>query len=84
MLLRDILLQAGKAIAAQALRAGLIVLAMSIGVASVNILTALGDSARTYVVNEFESLGTHLLIVLPGRSETTGGHPRCSARRRGI
>lgn len=75
MRLRDTLLQAGKAIAAQALRAGLIVLAMSIGVASVNILTALGDSARTYVVNEFESLGTHLLIVLPGRSETTGGHP---------
>lgn len=75
MLLQDTLRQAGKAIAAQALRASLIVLAMSIGVASVDILTALGDSARAYVVNEFESLGTHLLIVLPGRSETTGGHP---------
>lgn len=50
-------------------------LAMSIGVAAVNVLTALGDSARNYVVNEFESLGTHLVIVLPGRTETTGGHP---------
>ena len=75
MLIQDILLQAGKAIKTQPLRAALIVLAMSIGVASVNILVALGDSARNYVINEFEALGTHLVIVLPGRSETTGGHP---------
>ncbi|MGY6277464.1 ABC transporter permease [Methylomonas sp. MgM2] len=75
MLIRDILLQATKAIKMQPLRAALIVLAMSIGVASVNVLIALGESARRYVVNEFESLGTHLVIVLPGRSETTGGHP---------
>ncbi len=71
----DILIQATKAIQTQPLRAALIVLAMSIGVASVNVLTALGDSARSYVVREFESLGTHLVIVLPGRTETTGGHP---------
>lgn len=71
----DILIQATKAIQTQPLRATLIVLAMSIGVASVNVLTALGDSARSYVVHEFESLGTHLVIVLPGRTETTGGHP---------
>ncbi len=75
MLIRDTLIQAGKAVKTQPLRATLIVLAMSIGVASVNVLTALGDSARSYVVHEFESLGTHLLIVLPGRTETTGGNP---------
>lgn len=75
MLIRDTLIQAVKAVKTQPLRAALIVLAMSIGVASVNVLTALGDSARNYVVHEFESLGTHLLIVLPGRTETTGGHP---------
>lgn len=75
MLIQDTLLQAGKAIKMQPLRASLIVLAMGIGMASVNILTALGDSARRYVVNEFEALGTHLVIVLPGRNETTGGHP---------
>ncbi|AEF98759.1 ABC transporter permease [Methylomonas methanica] len=75
MLPQDILFQAYKAINTQRIRASLIVLAMSIGVASVNVLIALGDSARSYVVNEFESLGTHLIIVLPGRSETTGGHP---------
>lgn len=75
MQIRDVLIQASKAIKTQPLRAALIVLAMSIGVASVNVLTALGDSARNYVVNEFESLGTHLIIILPGRTETTGGHP---------
>ena len=50
-------------------------LAMAIGVASVMTLTALGEGARRYVTGEFASLGTHLVIVLPGRSETTGGQP---------
>ncbi len=50
-------------------------LAMAIGVGSVMVLTALGEGARRYVTNEFSQLGTNLLIVLPGRSETTGGAP---------
>ena len=75
MLIHDLFFQSFKAVKTQPFRAGLIVLAMSIGVASINMLTALGDSARNYVINEFESLGTHLIIVLPGRTETTGGHP---------
>jgi putative ABC transport system permease protein len=57
------------------LRTALMVLAMSIGVAAVVVLTALGDGARLYVVNEFASLGTNLVIVLPGRSETGGFNP---------
>ncbi|MCP4746714.1 MAG: FtsX-like permease family protein [Desulfobacteraceae bacterium] len=57
------------------LRTGLMFLAMAIGVASVVILTALGEGARIYVSQQFSSLGTHLLIVIPGRSETTGGPP---------
>ncbi|WP_031434321.1 ABC transporter permease [Methylomarinum vadi] len=75
MLVKDIFSQALTAVLTQPLRASLIVLAMSIGISSVTILTALGESARLYVVNEFESLGTHLLIILPGRNETTGGQP---------
>lgn len=53
----------------------LMLLAMSIGVASVVVLTALGEGARRYVIDEFAQLGTHLLVMLPGRSETTGGAP---------
>jgi putative ABC transport system permease protein len=48
---------------------------MSIGVASIVILTSLGQGAQRYVQGEFASLGTNLIIVLPGRKETTGGPP---------
>ena len=57
------------------LRVGLMLMAMAIGVASVVVLTSLGEAARRYVVGEFAALGTHMLIVLPGRSETAGGGP---------
>ena len=50
-------------------------LAMAIGVAAVVVLTSLGEGARRYVTGEFASLGTNLLIVIPGRSETSGGAP---------
>jgi putative ABC transport system permease protein len=57
------------------LRTSLLVLAMAIGVAAVVVLTALGDGARRYVMNEFSSLGSNLVIVLPGRSQTGGFSP---------
>ena len=53
----------------------LMMLAMSIGVAAVVMLTALGEGARRYVVDQFSSLGTNLVIVLPGRTETAGISP---------
>ena len=53
----------------------LMLLAMAIGVGAVVILTALGDGARHYVLDEFAGLGTNLVIVFPGRSETTGIDP---------
>ncbi|MEO8224932.1 MAG: ABC transporter permease, partial [Gammaproteobacteria bacterium] len=56
-------------------RPAMMLLATAIGVASVVTLTALGEAARLYVTGQFQSLGTHLLIVLPGRTETTGGGP---------
>lgn len=75
MLLVDTFQHAFTAIKAQLVRTLLIVLAMAIGVASVTALIALSESARRYIVNEFQTLGTHLLIVLPGRTETIGGPP---------
>lgn len=56
-------------------RSWLILLAMSIGVGSIMLLTGLGEGARQYVIDEFSNLGTHLLLVLPGKTETTGGAP---------
>lgn len=54
-------------------RTALTLLAMAIGVTAVILLTGLGEAARRYVTNEFASLGTNLVIVLPGKSETSGG-----------
>ena len=53
----------------------LMMLAMSIGVAAVVVLTALGEGARRYVIGQFSSLGTNLVIVFPGRTETAGVGP---------
>ena len=71
----DLLRFASQSLAGARTRTLLMLLAMSIGVASVVVLTSLGEGARRYVVDEFAELGTHLLIMLPGRSETTGGAP---------
>jgi putative ABC transport system permease protein len=75
MRLADTVGFATRALAGHRLRTSLMLLAMAIGVAAVVVLTALGDGARRYVTGEFAALGTHLLIVLPGRKETTGGIP---------
>ena len=71
----DVLRFAAGAATGYPLRTGLMVLAMSIGVAAVVVLTALGDGARRYVVGEFSSLGANLVIILPGRSGTGGFNP---------
>lgn len=71
----DTLRFASRAAIAYPLRTALMVLAMSIGVAAVVVLTALGDGARRYVVGEFSALGANLIIVLPGRTETGGVNP---------
>lgn len=57
------------------LRSGLTLLGVAIGVAAVILLTALGEGARRYVTGEFLSLGSNLIIVLPGRTETSGNAP---------
>jgi putative ABC transport system permease protein len=71
----DILRFARDAAAGYPLRTLLSILAMAIGVAAVVVLTALGDGARRYVVEQFSALGSNLVIVLPGRSATGGFSP---------
>jgi putative ABC transport system permease protein len=57
------------------LRTGMMLLATAMGVGAVVVLTSLGESARDYVSGQFQSLGTRLIIVLPGKTETAGGMP---------
>lgn len=75
MKLNDILQFATTSLNSARSRSLLMIIAMSIGVAAVVILTALGEGARLYVINQFSSLGTNLVIVFPGRSETAGISP---------
>ncbi len=75
MILRDILSFSLATFRGNRVRAALVLAATAIGVAAVVVLTALGEGARHYVTAEFASLGSNLLIVLPGRSETAGGGP---------
>ncbi|MFP6659936.1 MAG: ABC transporter permease [Myxococcota bacterium] len=56
-------------------RSLLSVLGVTVGVASVVVLTAGGEGAQRFVAQEFASLGTNLLMVMPGRNETTGALP---------
>ena len=64
-----------KAPAGSPARTLLMLLAMAIGVGSVIVLSTLGESAKNYVLDQFSSLGSNLVMVLPGRSETVGGPP---------
>jgi putative ABC transport system permease protein len=73
--LRDLLGFAARALRGHRLRTGMSLLGVAIGVAAVVTLTALGEGARRYVVGQFASIGTNLVIVVPGRTETTGGMP---------
>jgi putative ABC transport system permease protein len=57
------------------LRTGLSLLGVAIGVSAVVILTALGDGARRYVTSQFQAIGSNILILMPGRTETSGAIP---------
>lgn len=56
-------------------RAVMILIALSIGVAAVNLLTGLGEGAKQFVLGEFSMLGKNTLIMMPGKKETSGGMP---------
>ena len=72
MRLTDITLLALQALRRYPLRTAMLLTAIAIGVAAVVTLTAVGEGARRYVTGQFSSLGTQLLIVLPGKAETAG------------
>ena len=71
----DIIRFAAVALLRQRSRALVLILAVSLSVTSVLLLTALGEGARRYVADQFSSLGKDLLVMFPGRKETTGGLP---------
>ena len=71
----DLLTFSWRALSRHPLRSALSLLGVGVGVTAVVLLTALGEGARRYVVDQFSAIGSNLLIVVPGRVETTGGMP---------
>ncbi|AWL12469.1 Macrolide export ATP-binding/permease protein MacB [Saliniradius amylolyticus] len=44
----------------------------AIGVSTITLLAALGDSLKTFVVAEFTQFGSNIVAVTPGKTETMG------------
>jgi putative ABC transport system permease protein len=57
---------------ANKMRSTLSMLGIAIGIASVVLLTSIGEGTRVYILNEFSQFGTNVLAVNPGKAETSG------------
>ena len=68
----DLLQLAMGALRAHRLRSLLSMLGIAIGIASVILLTSIGEGARAYVLDQFTQFGTNLVAVNPGKSKTLG------------
>lgn len=64
-----------KVIRRQWARSIMLLVAIAIGVLSINLLTGMGEGGKQFVLGEFDLLGKNVLIMLPGKKETTGGVP---------
>ncbi len=73
MIVDEIIFLALKSILRNKTRSALTMLGIIIGVAAVILLTALGQGIQKYVTDQFESLGTNLVFVLPGKFALTEG-----------
>ncbi|MEK8023873.1 MAG: ABC transporter permease [Candidatus Hydrogenedentota bacterium] len=69
---RDLIRYTTSAVASHRLRSILTMLGIVIGIASVILLTSIGEGTRQYILSEFMQFGANLLQVTPGRSKTTG------------
>ena len=84
MPLSDILFLAMESLRANKLRASLTMLGMIIGVGAVVLLVSIGNGAKNYITTEFEGIGTNLIIIQPGKTDTRSGlgPPMGSTKRR--
>ncbi|MFA6236106.1 MAG: ABC transporter permease [Bacteriovorax sp.] len=69
MIFRKILINSAEAIVENKLRSALTMLGMIIGVMAVILLVSVGTGAKRYITSEFESLGTNVILVQPGKTD---------------
>lgn len=80
----DVFRLAWGALRAHRLRTRMTYAALAIGVGSVLLLTALGEGARGWIEDRFSSLGSNILVAMPGRTETRGRVPMTASSTRDI
>ncbi|MCG8458161.1 MAG: ABC transporter permease, partial [Holophagales bacterium] len=61
-----------RAVFAHRLRSGLSALGIAVGVASVVLLTSIGEGTRLYIFEQLNQFGTNILTINPGKAETVG------------
>lgn len=69
---RDFIRLTFGALTAHRLRTTLAALGIAVGIASVILLTSIGQGLHDFVLSEFSSFGTTLIIVTPGKVATGG------------
>jgi putative ABC transport system permease protein len=75
----QVVIEAFRSMGANRLRTVLTMLGIIIGITSVTLLLALGDSMQRFIGKELEALGTNMLYVLPGGDRTEERRLRANA-----
>jgi putative ABC transport system permease protein len=79
MNLLQVMVEAFRSMNANRLRTTLTMLGIVIGITSVVLLLALGDSMQRFIAKEMEQLGTNMLFVMPGGDRAAGQRQRSGA-----
>ena len=72
MLVKDSIKLSFGALRDQRMRSFLTAMGIAVGIASVVLLTSLGEGLHRFVLAEFTQFGTNLIAVNPGKTETAG------------
>jgi putative ABC transport system permease protein len=72
MLIRDIIKLSLSSLIDQRLRSFLTILGIAVGIASVVLLTSIGEGVHRFTLAEFTQFGTNLIGINPGKSTTLG------------
>ncbi len=72
MLTRDFIQLSLGSVIAHRMRSFLTALGIAVGIASVVLLTSIGEGVHRFVLAEFTQFGTNLIAVTPGKTSTLG------------
>ena len=75
----QVILEALRSMAANRLRTALTMLGIVIGIASVVLMMALGDTMQRFIKKEMQALGTNMVYIFPGGNRTEAQRMRSGA-----